>query len=291
VPDRSTIARIATRAAYQTRRSLSIPRDAPINVFDATEAMGVEVRFIDASSVEGMFSRDPHPVIILPTSAHRPRGRIAFTCAHELGHCVLGHGDRIVDLVEAPRGAGDPNEFAADIFAGTLLMPRPVVEACFSRRDIDVSTKDPVALFGVACELGIGFHSLVTHLAVGLRLNGASWSDGLKRVTPRSIRASLVRDATQPVTLVDGGWTAETVDLEVGDVLIAGDGASINIESSCGSLEVAECMATESRDAWRATNPGVVRSKVNGRGVAVRIARSAYVGPQRHRFLHDPESS
>lgn len=288
--NRSTIGRMATRAAYQVRRTLSIPRDSPINAFDATEAMGVEVRFIDASSLEGMFSRDPHPVVILPTSAHRPRGRIAFTCAHELGHCVLGHGESVVDLVEVPRGSDDPDEYAADVFASTLLMPRPVIEACLERRGVDSSSIDPIILFGIACELGVGFQSLITQMAYGLRLNDAAWVREMKRVTPKGIRESLVGDAERQVTLIDQGWRAETIDLEVGDTLIAAEHTPLSIESASSTIGRVDGSESINREMWLATAPGVSNAEVNGRNITVRVARRAYVGPQRNRFLPDPES-
>ncbi len=58
-------------------------------------------------------------------------GRIRFTIAHELGHCLLGHNTKghtnyrnsEIDNKE------DPNETAANIFARDLLMPATVLHS------------------------------------------------------------------------------------------------------------------------------------------------------------------
>ncbi len=63
--DRLAISREAMRAAFQVRRQLSIPRELPINPFDVSQALGVEVFFLDTPSLEGMFARSPAPRILL----------------------------------------------------------------------------------------------------------------------------------------------------------------------------------------------------------------------------------
>jgi hypothetical protein len=66
VTSRVALGREAMRSALQLRRSLSIAREDPVNVYDVASAIGVELRFVDRPSLEGMFLRDPHPVILLP---------------------------------------------------------------------------------------------------------------------------------------------------------------------------------------------------------------------------------
>ncbi|HHK41728.1 MAG TPA: ImmA/IrrE family metallo-endopeptidase, partial [Planctomycetaceae bacterium] len=149
--------RIAMRKALQLRRMLSVPRQAPVNVYDVASATGVEVRFVDRPSLEGMFYRGPHPKILIPSWQHRPRGRIAFSCAHELGHFQLGHGTQVDEYVEESQepGAKSDEEFAADTFAATLLMPRQAVVERFGQRGWDLSRANPFQLFTVAGELDV----------------------------------------------------------------------------------------------------------------------------------------
>ena len=61
VVDRIGVLREAMRSALQLRRSLSIPREQPINVYDVATSIGVEVTFADLPSLEGMFYRGPDP--------------------------------------------------------------------------------------------------------------------------------------------------------------------------------------------------------------------------------------
>src|SRR5262249_26864115 len=86
---------------------------------------GVDVRFVDAPSLEGMYCRAPRLSIFVPSSMHRPWGRIVFSCAHELGHHELGHGTR-ADKYLAGSHYGksrEPEELAADVFAAFFVSP------------------------------------------------------------------------------------------------------------------------------------------------------------------------
>lgn len=61
----------------------------PTCIYGLCEAHNVSVRFNDIN-MEGMYDRTPKPRIHV--SALRPLARRTFTCAHELGHHVFGHG-------------------------------------------------------------------------------------------------------------------------------------------------------------------------------------------------------
>ena len=82
--DRRAIARQAMAAALRTRLSLGYGLEHAVCVYDLAEKLGVEVRFLDVPSMEGMYSSASSPTIIV--SSLRPFGRRAFNCAHELGH-------------------------------------------------------------------------------------------------------------------------------------------------------------------------------------------------------------
>ena len=96
--DRRAIARTAMAAALRTRLFVGYRLDHAVCVYDLAEKLGVEVRFLDLPSMEGMYSSASGPTIIV--SSLRPPGRRAFTCAHELGHHNRSDGVEIDELVE-----------------------------------------------------------------------------------------------------------------------------------------------------------------------------------------------
>ena len=129
----STVSKSAEQAvasALRLRASQGISPRNPVRVFDIAEKAGVDVRFLALPSMEGAFISNP-PTILL--SSLRPSGRRAFTCAHELGHWTFGDTFAIDEIQERRDGpaAQVSNEWAAQVFAGTLLMPSRVLKNPF----------------------------------------------------------------------------------------------------------------------------------------------------------------
>jgi Zn-dependent peptidase ImmA (M78 family) len=83
----------AAAKAQNVRARCKIEQGASIDPISIAEAYGCEVRFMALSSLEGIYSPTPRPVIVL--GSERPAGRRSYTCAHELGHNEFGHGTRI----------------------------------------------------------------------------------------------------------------------------------------------------------------------------------------------------
>lgn len=87
---RQQLASLAAMEASRLRLFAKIPRTAPIDPIETAIKCGCEVRFLSLASLEGIYSPEPSPTIIL--GSERPAGRRAFTCAHELGHHIFNHG-------------------------------------------------------------------------------------------------------------------------------------------------------------------------------------------------------
>lgn len=287
--DRLAMAREAMRAAFQVRRQLSIPREAPVNPFDLSQALGVDVWFLDTPSLEGMFSRSPDPRIVLPSWNHRPFGRLCFSCAHELGHAQLNHGTQMDEYVDGERSAKDPQEMAADVFASSLLLPRPAVVSAFERRGVSPADAGELQLLTIAFELAVGLETLVKHLRWGLDLIDAQTMTRYLKRTPKQIRQTAFGSASPAVVVpVEACTEAASIDLEVGQamatpagVLGAGDGRSV----------LGEAKASNGWDIRIAERPGTCLVKLGGRRLSIRVARAAYVGAWQNRFLDDPEAS
>src|SRR6185312_15295352 len=84
--------------ALETRKKAGYRLLDPISVYDLADKMGVDVRFFDLPSMEGMYRGAPRPTIVV--SSLRPPGRQVYTAAHELGHHLFGHGSQFDELVE-----------------------------------------------------------------------------------------------------------------------------------------------------------------------------------------------
>jgi len=287
VIDRVFLGRIAMRSALRLRRMLAIPREAPINIYNVASALGVEVRFVDKPSLEGMFYRGPHPKILLPSWQHRPKGRIAFSCAHELGHFQLGHGTQVDKyLDEAQKTGPKPDEeLAADTFAASLLMPRQAVAERFAIRGWDLLSAEPTQLFTVAGELNVGYSTLLKHLRYGLNLTDDTWMNSLLKVTPKAIRQNITGNIkTSRIVIVDDHWPNTPIDLEVGDEVVIP--LHLRVESS-DIINKVGCHGNYSR--WIGKQSGEAFIHINDRKHQVRVARSGYCGLLKYRFLDDPD--
>ena len=176
--NRVELARTALDKAVQVRDEAGFNDRVPICVYDLCRKHSLDVRFVDVN-MEGMYVRKEPPEILL--SSLRPLARRAFTCAHELGHHVFGHGSTIDELKdEAEKGGVNPEEFLVDSFAGHLLMPKIAVRKAFALRSWQETSASPEQIYAIACSLGVGYETLCTHMTFGLRLLSTERADGLR---------------------------------------------------------------------------------------------------------------
>lgn len=285
--DRLAIAREAMRAAFQVRRQFSIPREAPVNPFDISQALGVDVWFLDAPSLEGMFARSPDPRIVLPSWNHRPFGRLCFSCAHELGHAQLNHGTKMDEYVDGERSASDLQEMAADVFASSLLMPRPAVIRAFERHGVAPAETDELRLLAIAFELAVGLETLVKHMHWGLDLLDVPTMKRYLKRTPKQIRQATFGGSPAAVVVpVEPCTEARSVDLEVGHAIATRAGV---LPDGAGTPVLGSPWVGNGWEVRAAERPGTCHVEIGGRRLPVRVARAAYVGAWQNRFLEDPE--
>ena len=285
--DRLSLQREALRSALQLRRSLSIPRHEPVNVYDAADAHGVEIQFVDRPSLEGMFFRAPDPKIILPCLRHRPRGRVTFSCAHELGHFELGHGTQVDEYLEGEPRAKTDEEIAADTFASSLLMPRPAVIDRFACRGWDSESATPLQLFVIAGELDVGYTTLIKHLCYGLQLVDRNWLSERERTTPKSLRQFITADpTTKRVVLIDGHWPNVPIDLEVGDSFAV----PMDIRLSRTDWDD-EKGIHKNWHVFSPRQPGIYEVDVADAHRIMRVARAGFCGFFRYRYLEEAENT
>ncbi|MCM5679356.1 ImmA/IrrE family metallo-endopeptidase [Schlegelella sp. S2-27] len=269
-------------AAIQTRMQFGMGANEPLCIYELCNKLGIKVRFVDIN-IEGMYRRGADPRIMV--AAKRPVARRAFTCAHELGHHVFGHGST-VDELEDDRSKDDserPEEILANSFAAFTLMPTVGVRHAFASRHLAANTATPVQIFGVACNFGVGYSTLVNHLAYGMNDLLPVRATELLKSSPKTIRAQLLgKPSDAPLVVADGQWSAKTLDIEVGSHLLLPKTVAV----AEGVMEpIAE---NGSQVLYCAVATGIRRAHgPNGWATFIRVCRERYVGMAAYRHLED----
>jgi hypothetical protein len=248
------------------------------------------VRFNNIN-MEGMYQRGFPPRIHL--SARRPLPRRAYNCAHELGHHVFGHGSSIDELREDAKARpwDDPKEFLADTFAGFILMPIIGLRRAFSVRGWTPEKATPAQIFTIACEFGVGYATLLTHLSAGVNMLSRGRAEALHRVTLKAVRMDILGAQTiDPLIVADRHRATPTLDAEVKTQLLLPPGSEV----TGGGLAFERDLATGR--LFRAVKPGIFQATAGDWAAFVRIAPVqkdepyGYVGLAQYRHLEeDPD--
>lgn len=128
-----TVGEIRAMARTDAAETLSTYWDGmfPVNAVAIARALGASVFYAElGDDVYGMLESDAAgPNIYIDRD--QPAKRMAFTCAHEIGHLVSHDGD--VEFVDArsDSGRGTASEVYANEFAANLLMPESHVRSLF----------------------------------------------------------------------------------------------------------------------------------------------------------------
>ena len=103
---RKNLAREALDQALEVREEAEIAFNVPLCVYGLCDRLGVRVQFVGIN-MEGVYLRSRRP--LMQISSLRPLGRRVFTCGHELGHHVFGHGSTLDELQEEQQATGNSN--------------------------------------------------------------------------------------------------------------------------------------------------------------------------------------
>jgi Zn-dependent peptidase ImmA (M78 family) len=288
---RISMARDALSRALVVRSNLKISLYEPIDVFDVAHKLDIEVRFADVATLEGMYQKQPNPVIVV--SALRPPGRQAFTCAHEIGHHVYDHGLKMDDVLELHvlgRRIFRAEEFIADCFGAFLLMPPTAIRSAFVKRGWKPSEGTPEQFFTIATEFGVGYASLITHLNVMMRDIPDSVSERLLKHKPKSIRIALLEGVVgntsgSYLSIVDQYWGNEKLSVCTGDYILA------PLSTMCDKDCVEHLTGSMLGEIFRAKQPGIGELFIPqlSRPVQVRVSRRNFTGRSIYRHLEEAD--
>ncbi len=279
-----SLATLAARAAARLRADCQIGAADAVCPFELGERLGLLVRFVQVPSMEGLYAPDPRPTILV--GSERPPGRQRYTCGHEIGHHLFGHGTRLDEFAADDTTIWSPEEFVAHRFAAGLLMPKLAVESAFFRRGFTIAAGNACDVFVVAQDLGVGYTTLIGHLERTLGCVSVAVAADLRRASLPTIRSRIAGFAIdRDVVLADEHWGRRSVDIEVGDVVLVPRAASF--EGECAVLEF------HPSPHIRAVKQGIGKMTCStGRLISVRVSREAFVGLARYRHLEEvPDES
>lgn len=279
------MAQTALQTALIVRSKAGLGLTDPVCPYDICEEMKIGVKFVDIS-MEGMYVRDPKPRILI--SSLRPLARRNFTCGHELGHHIFGHGSTLDHLVNDREKTNykTPEEFIADSFASFLLLPTVGIRKAFASRAWNPKTATPSQIFTIACNFGVGYTTLTNHLAYSLKYIDSTKVRSLLRSSPQSVREEVLGyTSSQPLVIVDNHWMAKTVDVEVGTKLLLPTGV-LPLNEKLIPVEDSHLA-----NLFQARMPGITRisSADNTWAVFVRIMPFQFEGMGKYRHLEGYE--
>ena len=271
---------IATKALQIRKNYLYAGPNIPICPFNLAEAIGLHVRFVKISSFEGMYLADELTILV---SAERPEGRKNFTCAHEIGHHVLGHGTVIDEILSVPPDKAIEQE--ADFFAAMLLMPLSAVRKLSREMDLNFDDPDETKIYFASRCLGVSYLALVTQLYQILKLISYSDYTNLKKAKVSSIKERIIKCIiSDDIFLVGGWWKEKAIDVTVGDLLLSE--SPLIIEGSA----ITTHEKLDGKYVIRAGRAGISRiSDGKNLNLFVRVSRKYFAGLNQYRYLKEEE--
>ncbi len=273
--------RTVVKKALRVRAQFKIPLDNTFCVLDLSQEIGAEVRFVDLTSLEGAYLKEPNTIFL---STYRPDGRIRFTCAHELGHHVFKHGDHFDELVEKANCCSNTeDEQIANLFASFLLMPETTIKSFFINNKWQIQSLTPQQIYLTSNWLGVSYSSMVTHLFYGLKLIDEPKFQQLMKVQPKNIKKDLSGIVVKGNLLViNEHWKGRPIDLQAGDHVLFPEKVYFD-------EQLVSPVAVAKGEMYRAETPGITRVEMpwHENNLMLRVRRKEYLGRSIFRNLSE----
>jgi predicted secreted protein len=213
--------RRALQAADQLLSEFGVDQESPIDVFDIIDRLGLWLVFNPLSSLLGAVVPKGDGGIML-TTQRRPAIQ-RYTAAHEIGHWILDIDQLAFDTEDNIFYPSVDRERLAQLFAGQLLMPPPLVFTSCARYGIsDVGDATGAAVYMAARDMGASYEAAARQL-VNLGIIDRAKLDYLLSLTPAKIKTELCHghrpaDAVD-VWPLDSSMTESHIQVTEGDEL------------------------------------------------------------------------
>ena len=165
-------------------------------------------------------------------------------------------------------------------------MPPWAVTRAFERRDAEPGACSPIEFYTVACQLGVGYSTLVYHLRWSLETISPRRAEELLQIAPREIRRRVLGcDYAGHLIIADTAWEKVAVDLQVSDLAILPRNVAVG---EGGTALVGE---NELGTIIEARVPGISRAEIADKtwSCFIRVSRKHFVGRSIYRHLEDPD--
>jgi len=214
----------AAESAGRLLDELDVDQTEQVDVFGICEDLGLWLAFLPLDNLLGAFIPEGVGGVLVTTQRPIPIQR--YTAAHEIGHWRLDHGHGLaLDGEEHVLGATPvEREQLAQVFAGNLLMPPPLVFGVLERLGLTGETVEPDHAYAVAREAGVSYEAAVrqlTHLEV---ITGEQ-ATTLRQRRPLQVKADLALgrrpiNGYADVWPVNEDWDDQLLALRVEDEVV-----------------------------------------------------------------------
>lgn len=160
-------------AAARLHARLHTDLSRPVDVFRIVQELGIWLSSRPLGNLFGFYLRQDDALGICLNAGH-PETLQRYTCAHELGHHLLGHASNLDDAADIDgAGGGTPaQERAAQVFAGNFLMPLGLVNRALRRFDLYDRRLTAADVYQISRELDVSYTATVWRLRSLDRLDG-----------------------------------------------------------------------------------------------------------------------
>ena len=181
--------RHALQAADDLLTELDIDQEAPVDVFDIIDRLGLWLTFNRLTSLLGATLPKGTGGIMLTTQRGPAVQR--YTAAHEIGHWILDFNEPAFDTQDDIFIPTGDREHLAQLFAGQLLLPPPLVfETCARHGITSDANASATGVYLAARDMGASYEAAVRQLA-NLEMIGRSTRDALLTRRPMQIKEDL----------------------------------------------------------------------------------------------------
>jgi hypothetical protein len=214
----------AAESANRLLDEVSVDQSEQIDVFGMCEDLGLWLAFLPMDNLLGAFVAEGVGGVLVTTQ--RPISLQRYTAAHEIGHWRLDHGHGLaLDGEEQILGATlVEREQLAQLFAGNLLMPPPLVFGVLERLGVGGQSLAPEHAYALAREAGVSYEAAVRQLT-NLEVITPAHAAALRRRRPLQVKADLAL-GRRPISgyadvwPVNEDWNDQLLTLRVEDEVV-----------------------------------------------------------------------